>query len=256
MIDFDGMGSQREVLDILEGDNAITYEWWRTLTVFGVFWNCTIVLGVSLVMAYIREDFVNELESRFGWSASAAMNIELVGILGFLLAAPIAGWLSYLFGTLKVVTSGNFALAVALLVLGFVVANMEGETMTIGFVTACFGVSATPSVVVTLIGLQENLEVVHGKASGTITASLYIGSWVTGTLVGNLLQYRFDVLNFQGTSLECATGEAAIGIIAITLTYLDILQNPYGDDTSYSRRLADESKEKRPYVIQNDWEAI
>jgi len=256
LIDFERDGSERVALDILEGDNAITFQWWRTLTELGVFWNCLLILGFSLIMAYIREDFVNELRLHYGWTSDNAMNVELVGILGFLLASPIAGWLSNLFGPLRVVTCGNFALAVSLLVFAFVVDNMEGETMTVGFVTACFGVSATPSVVVTLVGLQENLEVVHGKASGTITASLYISSWVIGTLGGLILQYKLDIFSFQGMAFQCSAGEAALGVIAITLTYLDILKNPYGDGYSYGRRLADESKIKRPYVIQNDWETI
>jgi len=247
MIKFEG---DPTAFDILKGNNDNSWQWWRSLWAIGVFWNCFIVLGFALVMSYIRKKFIIVLESTYGWSTDNMMNVELWGALGFLLASPFAGWLCNLLGSLYIVTCGSFILAFSLLVFAFMVDGMQGEFTTTAFVTVCFGISATPNVVVTLIGLQENLEVTHGMRQGTATASLYISSWIIGTLSGLLLYHQLHTLDFKEMTLQCFGFELVQGLGAVALTHLDILKE-FGDKW-YGKTLAGEVNMKKPYVIQTD----
>jgi len=248
MIKFEG---DPTAFDVLKGNNSNSWQWWRSLRAIGVFWHCFIVLGFALVMSYIKKKFTIELESSYSWSSDEMMNVELWGTLGFVLASPFAGLLCNLLGSLYIVTCGSFFLAFSLLVFALMVDSMQGEFTTTAFVTVCYGISATPNVVVTLIGLQENLEVTLGMRRGTATASLYISSWIIGTLAGLLLYYQFHTLDFKEMTLQCFGFELVQGLVAVALTHLDILKE-FGDKW-YGKTMAGEVNMKKPYVIKTDW---
>merc|ERR1719184_566693 len=131
-------------------------------------------------------------------------------MLGFLLTCPIVGWFGEIYGSLKVMTLGNFAVAGALLALGLVVNGAQVEMIAVAFSTAFFGICSAPSVVLGLINMQENVEVEFEGISGSATSSLYICCWLIGILFGAGLHYKLSDNSFQGMAYECSGGEACL----------------------------------------------
>merc|ERR1719285_9002 len=180
------------------------------------------------------------------------MNISLIAILGFLFACPLVGWFGEKYGSLKLMTAGNFALAGALLLLAIVVDGSQGDQITVGFLTTLFGVCSTPSVVTALINMHENLEVAHETITGSATASLYIFCWIIGVLLGLGLEYQIDNKSFQEMAFECSGGETVLGLFAAVLSSLDLLKQPVLQD-EFAKQLAADRLKKIPYVVENNW---
>jgi len=248
------MPSER-IREILGKGSSISHEWWSALTHPGIAWGCLLVIAFSLITSFVRTAFVDDLEENWDWTADMTMNATLAGILAFLVASPLVGWMSDKAGSLKVLMYGNFALAVPLLVLAFAVDGVSGESITTGFIAAVFGFCSAPSVVISLIHMQENLEAMYENGEGAITATLYIISWVVGSLTGFILVSSVEG-TFEEMALECAGGEVFLGIMAAVLTTLGILQAPRVDsDAGFDKMLEIETK-KSPYVIQNDWDVL
>jgi len=230
------------------------HQWWRSLSVSGVRWACLVVLIFALILGYIYTKFTATLEVNYSWDTSSVTNISLFAVLGFLLACPFVGRFADLVGSLKVMTTGNYALALALLVLAFVADGMEAGDLTVGFVVTCFGICAAPSVVMALISCQDSLEAEFQIVAGSVTASLYLISWMLGILFGLLLECVMTNSSFQEMALECAVVEGVMGIMASFLTALGILEQPIVEPSV--KKLVAERKKKTPYVVENDWEVI
>jgi len=236
-------------------EDKISYRWWITLTMPAVRWSCFVVSAYALMLGYIKAEFGDELKDTYGWSNDNIMNIYLIASLGFLVACPFVGWLGEIYGSLKVITVGNFALAGALLLLGSVIDGTEVDKTTVGFSTAFFGICSAPSVVVALINMQENLEVEYEGISGSATSSLYLFCWLIGMLFGVGLEYHISNENFQEMAFECSGGETFVGLFAAVFSCLNLLKQPVYQD-ELAKQLAVERLQKVPYVVENSWEVI
>jgi len=243
------------IREILGKGSSISHEWWSALAHPGIAWGCLLIVAFSLITSFVRTAFVEDLQENWQWSVDMTMNVTLAGILAFLVASPVAGWLSDKAGSLTVLMYGNFALAVPLLVLAFAVDGISGESITIGFVAGVFGLCSAPSVVISLINMQENLEAMYENGEGAITATLYIISWVCGSLTGFVLVSSVEG-TFEEMALESAGGELILGIMAAVLTTLGILQAPLVDPDGRFDKMLDIESKKTPYVIQNDWDVL
>jgi len=246
---------ERKPSNIIGAEDNISYRWWITLTMPAVRWSCFVVTAYALILEYIKTEFSDELQDIYGWSTDNLMNISLITMLGFLLTCPLVGWFGEIYGSLTVMTAGNFALAGALLVLALVINGAQVGTITVAFSTLCFGICSAPSVVVSLINMQENLEVEYEGISGSAASSLYLCCWLIGLLLGAGLDYKIDNDNFQEMAYECCGGEACLGLIAAVFSGVNLLRQPVYQD-EFAKQLARERLKKVPYVVESSWEAI
>jgi len=246
-----------KILDPYGGgeEHWVSYRWWRTLIMPGVRWSCCVVISFALLFGYIRSGFFHVLEVKYRWDIASVMNVSLCASVGFLFACPVVGRLQETYGSLKVMTAGNFALAGSILFLALFMGWTRGEQITVGFITTCLGISSTPSVVAGLINMQENMEVGFEGISGSATSSLYISCWLLGMLFGFALEYRINNKSFKEIAYEGFGLETFLGLFAAVFSYLNLLNQPVMVD-EFAKQLAADRAKKTPYVVETSWEAI
>jgi len=236
------------------GEEYMVYRWWRSFSQWNTRWGCFVVFIFAVTLAYIKRNFKTELEINYDWDIDKVSNILLFGLLGFLLACPVVGTFGDIVGSLKVMMIGHYALAVALLVLAFVVDGVETDDLTVAFVTTIFGICSAPSVVMALTSIQDNLEARYAYVHGSVAASLYLGSWMLGILVGLVLEFKMIHTTFQEMVIESSVVQFLLGLFTSILAIFGILEQPIVEPLE--KKLVAERLQKTPYVIENDWEAM
>jgi len=213
------------------------------------------VIFFALLIGYIKSEFLYELEENYGWSTAEVMNISLSACIGLFIGCPIVGWFGEIYGSLNVMTAGNFALAGALFFLALCVNGTQGDLTTVGFLTACGGICSAPSVVTGLINMQENLEIGFEGISGSATSSLYISCWLIGILIGVGLEKQINNKSFQEMAFEGFGVETLLGLFAAVFSSLNLLKQPVMED-EFAKQLAEDRAKKIPYVMENTWESV